>query len=103
MAVMSFTDDVSFEADQGTPTGASRGTAAAESKMAAWLMRRGVAKSQNQAQYILLGIAGAAIMAGIIGWFALQSSGPAPYSPQQIQSMMQSSSRPPAPAAAHTF
>ena len=100
---MSYTDDVKFNADQSVPMGTGVGIVAAENKMAAWLIRRGFAKTPQQAQYILLGIAVGSVVIAIAAWFVLQSSGPVPYSPQQIQSMMESSSRSYAHAAARNF
>jgi hypothetical protein len=54
--------DIQFETDNQfkTVTSSSIGIVRAENKMAEWMMRRGMAKTQVQAQLYLLGIAAAA-------------------------------------------
>lgn len=54
--------------------GSSIGIVRAENKMAEWLMRIGAAKSESQAQYILLGVAAGAVLLGVAGWFILNPS-----------------------------
>jgi ABC-type enterobactin transport system permease subunit len=85
---MAYSDDVQFEGDSA-PMSASIGIVRAENKMAEWLMRKGVAKTQNQAQIILLGIAVAAILIGVVAWFVLSPhyNGPTPEELQQLSKM----------------
>ncbi len=94
---MSYSDDISFEGDQA-PMGNTIGIVRAENKMAAWLMRKGLAKNDVQAQYILLGIAGGAVVVGIMAWYMLSPAAPR-LTAQEAQEIQHFSTAPTAPAA----
>ena len=66
--------DVQFDTDQSIPMSTAVGFKSAENKMAEWLMRKGLAKTEIQAQLLMLGIAVAALLVGIIGWWLTSRS-----------------------------
>ena len=67
--------DVQFESDnQFKITSPSVGIMRAENKMAEWLMHKGIAKSESQAQLMMLGIAAGAVVIAVVVWLMIYPS-----------------------------